>query len=116
MTNPTFSVVIPVYNEEESVRPLLLSLQSVMESLGQPYEMIVVDDGSTDGAADVIERYRDRIVYVRRGNRGLAATRASLAKLGFKEQPGSPHDFATLIATDVERWAAVVALTGAKGD
>ena len=48
MTAPTFSVVIPVYNEEDNVRPLLLSLQSVMESLGQPYEMIVVDDGSTD--------------------------------------------------------------------
>jgi tripartite-type tricarboxylate transporter receptor subunit TctC len=45
-----------------------------------------------------------------------AVTRANLAKLGFKEQPGSPDDFATLIATDIERWAAVVALTGAKGD
>ena len=36
MTAPEFSVVIPVYNEEDNVRPLLLSLQSVMESLGQP--------------------------------------------------------------------------------
>jgi tripartite-type tricarboxylate transporter receptor subunit TctC len=45
-----------------------------------------------------------------------ATVRASLAKLGFKEQPGSPDDFATLIATDAEEWAAVVALTGAKSD
>ena len=48
MTAPAFSVVIPVYNEEDNVRPLLMSLQSVMESLGQPYELVVVDDGSTD--------------------------------------------------------------------
>jgi tripartite-type tricarboxylate transporter receptor subunit TctC len=45
-----------------------------------------------------------------------AALRERLAKLGFKEAPGSPDDFARLIATDAETWAAVVALSGAKGD
>jgi tripartite-type tricarboxylate transporter receptor subunit TctC len=45
-----------------------------------------------------------------------ATLRASLAKLGFKEAPGSPDDFARLIATDAEKWAAVVALSGAKGE
>jgi glycosyltransferase involved in cell wall biosynthesis len=43
-----FSVVIPVFNEEDNVRPLLSSLHGVLESLGGPYEVIVVDDGSTD--------------------------------------------------------------------
>ena len=43
------SVVIPVYNEEDNVRPLLTSLRDVMESFGRPYEVIVVDDGSRDG-------------------------------------------------------------------
>ena len=42
------SVVIPVYNEEDNVRPLLTSLRDVMEGLGRPYELIVVDDGSVD--------------------------------------------------------------------
>jgi tripartite-type tricarboxylate transporter receptor subunit TctC len=45
-----------------------------------------------------------------------AALRERLAKLGFKEKSGSPDDFARLIATDAEKWAAVVALSGAKGD
>jgi tripartite-type tricarboxylate transporter receptor subunit TctC len=45
-----------------------------------------------------------------------AALRESLAKLGFKEEPGSPDDFARLIATDAGKWAAVVALSGAKGE
>jgi glycosyltransferase involved in cell wall biosynthesis len=43
------SVVIPVLNEEESVGPLLASLRDVLEGLGRPYEIVVVDDGSTDG-------------------------------------------------------------------
>jgi tripartite-type tricarboxylate transporter receptor subunit TctC len=45
-----------------------------------------------------------------------AALRERLAKLGFKAEPSSPDDFARLIATDAEKWAAVVALSGAKGD
>ena len=43
-----YSIVIPVYNEQDNVRPLLTSVRDVMEGLGQPYEVIVVDDGSTD--------------------------------------------------------------------
>jgi tripartite-type tricarboxylate transporter receptor subunit TctC len=45
-----------------------------------------------------------------------AALWECLGKLGFKAEPGSPDDFAHLIATDAEKWAAVVALSGAKGD
>ena len=45
-----------------------------------------------------------------------AALRASLAKLGFKAEPGSPDDFAHMIATDAAKWAAVVTISGAKGD
>jgi tripartite-type tricarboxylate transporter receptor subunit TctC len=44
------------------------------------------------------------------------ALRTGLAKLGFKEVPGSPDDFAHLIAADAEKWTAVVALSGAKGE
>lgn len=43
-----YSVIIPIYNEEESLLPLYYSLKSVMERLKAPYEMIFVDDGSTD--------------------------------------------------------------------
>ena len=45
-----------------------------------------------------------------------APLRASLAKLGFTGRPGSPDDFARLIATDAQKWAAVVTLSGAKGE
>ena len=62
MSGLAFSVVIPVYNEEDNVRPLLVSLRDVMESLGQPYELIVVDDGSTDATRP---RLRDLTVELR---------------------------------------------------
>ncbi len=43
------SVVIPVFNEEESISGLLVSLASSMDELGMTYEVIVIDDGSVDG-------------------------------------------------------------------
>lgn len=42
------SVVIPVYNEEENLPILIPKLMEVLEGIGKPYEMIFVDDGSTD--------------------------------------------------------------------
>jgi glycosyltransferase involved in cell wall biosynthesis len=44
-----FSVVIPVYNEEENVEPLIGEIEVVMSALGKSYEVVVVDDGSRDG-------------------------------------------------------------------
>lgn len=43
------SIIIPVYNEEENISVLYKSLVNVLESLGKSYEIIFVDDGSTDG-------------------------------------------------------------------
>jgi len=46
---PELSVVIPVYNEEANVEPLLTELFGVLRELGRTYEVICVDDGSRDG-------------------------------------------------------------------
>ena len=43
------SIVIPTYNEEENVEPLYAELSSVLKGIGSEYEIIFVDDGSTDG-------------------------------------------------------------------
>ncbi len=45
-----YSVVIPLHNEEESVSSLCASLRDVFQMLGESYEVIFVDDGSTDGS------------------------------------------------------------------
>jgi glycosyltransferase involved in cell wall biosynthesis len=49
------SVVIPVYNEEENLAPLQAELTAVLQSLGRSYEIIYVDDGSTDGSYPVLK-------------------------------------------------------------
>lgn len=54
---PALSVVLPAYNESEAVGPLLDELRKVLDAHGEPYEVLVVDDGSTDGMDEVL---RDR--------------------------------------------------------
>lgn len=50
------SVVIPVYNEGENLNSLYSQLKSVLENLGKAYEIILVDDGSTDDSFLIMER------------------------------------------------------------
>lgn len=52
------SVIVPVNNEEFSIKPLFLSLQQVMDKIGQPYEIIFVDDYSTDGSLEALKQIR----------------------------------------------------------
>jgi glycosyltransferase involved in cell wall biosynthesis len=51
--SPTFSIVVPVYNEAGFIPTALPALISEMDSLGEPYEILIVENGSTDGTADV---------------------------------------------------------------
>jgi glycosyltransferase involved in cell wall biosynthesis len=66
------SVVIPSYN---SATYLPDAVESALNQTVAPLEVIVVDDGSTDATADVLERYRGRIVAISQENRGLSAAR-----------------------------------------
>ncbi|MFP4191703.1 MAG: glycosyltransferase family 2 protein [Candidatus Hydrogenedentota bacterium] len=54
---PALSVVVPVYNEEQCLPPLREELVPVLERLETPFEIIFVDDGSTDGSWPVIRRF-----------------------------------------------------------
>jgi len=49
------SIIIPVYNEVESIKLCIADLKMVMESLAYEYEIIVVDDGSSDQTVDAIQ-------------------------------------------------------------
>lgn len=68
----TVSVVIPSYN---SAHHITETLESVFNQTYQPREIIVVDDGSTDGTRSMLEKYRDRIIYVYQKNAGEPAAR-----------------------------------------
>src|SRR5690242_18292403 len=80
---PVLSVVVPMYNEED-VLPLLMNrLRPVLDGIGEPYEVVAVDDGSTDTtAAQLIGARRLwpqlRIVRLRRNSGHQAALTAGL--------------------------------------
>lgn len=52
--NPVLTMLVPAYNEESSVVSTLDSLQAYLAGIGEPYELIIVDDGSTDSTAQVV--------------------------------------------------------------
>ena len=54
---PKYSIVVPIFNEHESLPELYERVSGVMESNNEPWELILVDDGSTDGSSDIIEQY-----------------------------------------------------------
>jgi glycosyltransferase involved in cell wall biosynthesis len=83
------SVVIPVYNEREALEPLLAEVRKACARTGRRWELIFVDDGSTDGSTEVLERLAHehqpvRLVRLRRNFGKSSALRA-----GFAETRGS---------------------------
>lgn len=71
-TTPRVSVVIPTYNSD---RYIVEAIESVLNQTYSDYEIIVVDDGSTDRLLEVLEPYRDRIRYLYQDNQGLSVAR-----------------------------------------
>jgi glycosyltransferase involved in cell wall biosynthesis len=78
---PDLSLVIPLFNEEENVRPLLAAIAEALEPIEATYEVVLVDDGSTDGSRRVakqaaLSQAGVRLVILRR-NYGQTAAMAA---------------------------------------
>ena len=71
MKGPLASVIVPVYNRERFLRD---TLDSIFALDYEPFEVVVVDDGSTDGSAAIAESY-DGVRCIRQENSGPAAAR-----------------------------------------
>jgi hypothetical protein len=68
MVIPQISVIIPTYNRCDLVQQ---AIDSVLAQTYQDFELIVIDDGSTDGTGDILKvRYGEKIIYVRQENKG----------------------------------------------
>lgn len=108
---PSFSVVVPVCNEQGNAAPLCVEIREVMSAIGRPFEVIFVNDGSTDGTLAELQRIaagepRLRILDLD-GNFGEAAALSA----GFQAARGDlvitmdgdgqndPHDIPRLLET-----------------
>jgi glycosyltransferase involved in cell wall biosynthesis len=82
------SIVIPVYNEEENIPKLYEELKAVLEKLPYDYEIIFVDDGSTDRSYEILKEIsqKDKRVKVIRFRRNYGQTAAMYA--GFQHAEG----------------------------
>ena len=94
---PYFSVLVPAFNEEAVIGESLRGIIDVMTAYGEPFEVLVVDDGSEDGTARIVEQMagagtRLRLLKHNR-NRGLgAALRTAIAAARGDIIAGSPVD------------------------
>ena len=82
------SIVIPLFNEEECVEPLYAQLKEALEPLEQSYEIIIVDDGSTDRSFELLKglQAQDKRLKVIRFRRNFGQTAAFAA--GFEHAQG----------------------------
>lgn len=82
------SIVIPLYNEVDNIPALYTSLKSVLDEMNRSYEIIVVDDGSTDGSFELLDELHenDESLTVIRFRRNFGQTAAFSA--GFAHAEG----------------------------
>lgn len=69
---PKVSIIIPTYNRAKLISR---AIESVLAQTYKDYEIIIVDDGSTDNTQEVLAVYMDRIRYVRQSNKGISGAR-----------------------------------------
>lgn len=84
---PELSVIIPILNEEQNIKPLYSQLKSTLDALGRSYEIIFIDDGSCDNSFNVLKaiRQQDKTVKVIRFGRNYGQTAALAAGFDYAQ-------------------------------
>jgi undecaprenyl-phosphate 4-deoxy-4-formamido-L-arabinose transferase len=115
---PAVSLVVPIYNEERTLEEVYKQSVAALESLGRPYEIVFVDDGSTDGTWAALERLHAadghvRAVRFKRNfgqhpamHAGLVRARGDVVVTMDADLQNSPADIPRLVAA-VEAGAEV---------
>jgi glycosyltransferase involved in cell wall biosynthesis len=108
VSNPLLSLVIPAYNEESRLPATLRRISDALEAYGEPYEILVVVNGSTDRTADVVKAASHRDSNIRLIVTPLAG-KGRAVKIGITESQGERIAFADAdLSTPIEE---VIGLT-----
>jgi dolichol-phosphate mannosyltransferase len=115
---PELSIVLPVYNEEESLPPLWQEIRDALDPTGLQYEVIFVDDGSRDRSAEIVREFRRRDPRVRliklksnagetaATDAGLKAVRGGRVVVMDADLQNDPRDIPAMLA-HLDQWDAV---------
>jgi dolichol-phosphate mannosyltransferase len=87
--DPEISLVIPVFDEAESLAPLAAEIRAALSPLGRSYEVLFVDDGSTDGSAAVLRELAGADPAVRVLRRRRNAGQSAALGAGFRFARGA---------------------------
>lgn len=104
------SIVIPFLNESPNLKPLCEELQSSMDGTGMSYEVLFIDDGSTDDGVDILQQYREQMPQIKvvSFRRNFGQTAAMVAGLDYArgeivvtldaDRQNDPADIPALVA------------------
>jgi glycosyltransferase involved in cell wall biosynthesis len=67
------SIIIPCFNEKDSIRVIVEKVHKIMKSMNKKYEIVIVDDGSYDGTREILNRLNGCRVFYHQQNRGKGA-------------------------------------------
>ncbi len=121
------SIVVPVYNERDNLHPLLAEVSEAMDRLGRSYEVVFVDDGSSDGSDRVLRELRDTHPIVRVVTFTRNAGQTAAMDAGFRRARGEvvvtldadlqndPADIPKILG-DLDGWDAVVGVRRIRRD
>src|SRR5438067_3074260 len=108
MARELISIILPVYNEAENLTVLLPAISQTLDALGLNYEIVVVDDGSTDETASTLRGMNNLQLRVIRLRRNSGQTAALMAGIRFArgevlismdgDLQNDPADMARLLA------------------
>ena len=108
--SPELSIVIPVHNESPNIKPLYEELTQTLGQYGRPYELLIVDDGSTDDTFEQLAALqgrdpRLRVIQFRRNfgqtaafAAGIAAARGRLVVTSDGDLQNDPRDIPAMVA------------------
>jgi dolichol-phosphate mannosyltransferase len=86
---PEISLVVPVFNEEPNLPPLAEEIRQTMQALGRPYEVLLVDDGSTDGSLAAMIRLASQDPALRIIRQARNAGQSAALDAGFRHARGA---------------------------
>ena len=121
------SVVVPVFDEKESLPVLWSELRAVLTDLGRSFEVVFVDDGSRDGSAEIVRALREEDARVRLVRLKTNAGETAATDAGFKAARGrwvvtmdadlqnDPRDIPALLS-HLDGWDAVTGWRVNRGD